>query len=242
MHDPLTVAFQIRYPWRKYGNRGRTEFERQYRETFITIWHRDPGRGGSDDSCGWFKRAWHGNQETLSKIRSEFNHSWDSKYSGWFDSEGKPLYSPMAIALGMFRIAAWVHFKDRRKSDRFMQRHLYDILSFAENPVDSMLPTITSKYGIESKDRRVEQAASVIYGCILRWEQRWWQHPRCHVHHWRIQIHPWQQLRRRYWERCCKCGKRGFPKGVGAMGDWSGTRVWHDTCDEAKSAVVSTAS
>lgn len=56
MHDPQTVAFEIRYPWKKYGKLGRDDFERSYRESFITIWHVDPERDGSDDSCDWFGR------------------------------------------------------------------------------------------------------------------------------------------------------------------------------------------
>ena len=43
MHDPMTVAFEIRYPWKKYAS-------------FITIWHVDPEKDGSDDSCDWFHR------------------------------------------------------------------------------------------------------------------------------------------------------------------------------------------
>ena len=39
MHDPSTVAFDIKYPWRgkpsKFWPKG-------YRATFITIWHEDP--------------------------------------------------------------------------------------------------------------------------------------------------------------------------------------------------------
>jgi len=54
MHDPSSVAHEIKYPWRKYGKKGTNDFDRSYRETFITIWHRDPEIGGSDDSCGWF--------------------------------------------------------------------------------------------------------------------------------------------------------------------------------------------
>src|SRR5438045_1892516 len=55
MHDPMSVAFEIRYPWRAYKN-PRTEWERGYRSSFITIWHVDPEKGGSDDSCDWFGR------------------------------------------------------------------------------------------------------------------------------------------------------------------------------------------
>lgn len=34
-----------------------------------------------------------------------------------------------------------------------------------------------------------------------------WQHPRWHIWHWRLQVHPWQRLRRRLFERCAACGK-----------------------------------
>lgn len=232
MHDPLTVAFEIRYPWKKYGKHGRTEFDRTYRAPFITIWHRDPEKDGSDDSCGWFKRARHGNQETLKNIRATFAQEWDAKHGGWFNADGAPRYSVTAITLNLFWQAAWEHFdRDRQQATRFVKRHLFDILFFAENPVDSLHPSITGMYGFGRRDDRIDQMASVVYGWILHAERMWWQHPRWHIHHWRFQVHPCQQLRRRFWDRCCKCGKRGFPKGVSAIGDWSGKRLWHSTCD-----------
>lgn len=46
MHDPMTVAHEIRYPWferRKNGGRRH--------RLFITIWHVDPETDGTDDSC-----------------------------------------------------------------------------------------------------------------------------------------------------------------------------------------------
>jgi hypothetical protein len=55
MHDPMTVAFEIRYPWRHYRKRERRNaFDKSYRASFITIWHLDPESDGSDDSCDWF--------------------------------------------------------------------------------------------------------------------------------------------------------------------------------------------
>ena len=54
MHDPMTVAFEIKYPWRKYRGPQPNNFLSNYRESFITIWHIDPERDGSDDSCDWF--------------------------------------------------------------------------------------------------------------------------------------------------------------------------------------------
>lgn len=80
MHDPSTVAHQIKYPWFEYKpwpkkfrrdpnpwrlKRGWEEMPDElkatrskswpegYRNDFITIWHEDPERDGSDDSCGY---------------------------------------------------------------------------------------------------------------------------------------------------------------------------------------------
>lgn len=49
MHDPLTVAHTIYYPW----NRPKEAWRRH---EFLVVWHRDPEKGGSDDSCDWFNR------------------------------------------------------------------------------------------------------------------------------------------------------------------------------------------
>jgi hypothetical protein len=47
MHDPLTVAFEICSPFvrRESGIRSQN--------IWVTIWHRDPEKDGTDDSCGW---------------------------------------------------------------------------------------------------------------------------------------------------------------------------------------------
>lgn len=50
MHDPMTVAFEIKSPI----NRRSEWFKDGYRETLVTIWHVDPETDGSDDSCDWF--------------------------------------------------------------------------------------------------------------------------------------------------------------------------------------------
>lgn len=61
MHDPMTVAFEIKYPWLAYTKaereaRNGSEFFQNYRAPFITIWHVDPEVSGDDDSCDWFNR------------------------------------------------------------------------------------------------------------------------------------------------------------------------------------------
>lgn len=204
MHDPQTVAFDIKSPFTRQTTSGY-----RYRDTLITIWHVDPERDGSDDSCGWFKRARHGNPETLAAITKAFSDDWDSQYSGWFEPEGRPQYSAMAITLGLFWTAAHHHFRfNRSKTRRFLSNHLLDIFQFAENPIDTLHDKIVSKYGTEKREHRIENFAAIIYGCILRWEQPWYRHPRWHVWHWRIQIHLVQHFKRWAFSRCCTCGKR----------------------------------
>jgi hypothetical protein len=65
MHDPMTVAFDIRYPW--LGKPCKL-FPDGYRDTFITIWHVDPEKDGDESSCwrdhhfrwtGWRWHFWH---------------------------------------------------------------------------------------------------------------------------------------------------------------------------------------
>ena len=188
MHDPMTVAFRL---------------------PGITVWHVDPERDGTDDSCGWFKRSRHGDPETLNRIKSDLASEWDGEYGGWFNSEGEPRYSVQAITLMMFRRVAWAYFKsDWGRTEAFMRNNLYDILHFAENNVDSLCDAILLLHGPVPRDRRIEQMAHVLYGWILRAEQRWWQHPRYHFWHWRIQIRPLQDLKRWLFSRCCVCGKR----------------------------------
>lgn len=69
MHDPMTVAFEIRRPWPKVtrtvpdrGNAKRWSFpfvrvlgREFYFPALVTVWHVDPEKGGDADSC---RRAW----------------------------------------------------------------------------------------------------------------------------------------------------------------------------------------
>ena len=51
MHDPMTVAWEVPNPfakrWDWEGARWRD------RDKLVVIWHVDPERDGSDDSCDW---------------------------------------------------------------------------------------------------------------------------------------------------------------------------------------------
>jgi hypothetical protein len=248
MHDPKTVAFDIYLGPKKKKNG-------QYRDSFITIWHKDPEKDGSDDSCGWFMRSRHGDPMVMKKIRDAIDFDFDrtftsddsgtTYYTGYFSpSTGMPNMSAHAITLDMFKKAAWVVFEGNRKRySRWMKDNLFGILDFAENPVDSLGTNISGifRIGTASKWKREEalnEYVSIIYGWILRSTRKWYQHPRWHIHHWSIQFRPWQRLKRRYWDKCYKCGKRGFK--TSAYSDWNGTKLWHEGCDTTTKVAVPT--
>ena len=238
MHSPEVVAHEI-YLGRKQKKNG------QYRNPFITIWHKDPETDGTDDSCGWFMRARHGDDKTRAEIRKALDSNFDSTFvsdnavyiTGYFSPDGTPNMSTSGITIQMFYRAAFVYFKhDRKKTKKWMQNNLFEIINFAENPVDSLYSEITGQFRIGcgekwNREKALDHYVSVIYGWLLRETRPWYKHPRWHIHHWSIQIHPLRNLKRRYWDKCCKCGKRGF-KGA-AMGNWNGDKIWHEACDNS---------
>ncbi len=246
MHDPETQicsfpSYQMRQ-WmesKRWLPRWLSAFE------LFTLWHVDPcRRGGGDDSCGWFKRAHHGKPEVLAKIVKEIEFDFDRVFksdsgkvyfSGYFYPEdagaGMPNMGVSAIALNFFFLAALKHFGSRAKAVRFCQRHLFEILIFAENPTDSLRDSIVRKFGMDTKrEERIRAFASCVYGWILRADQKWWQHPRWHVHHWRIQIHLWQIFKRWAFVRCAHCGGR-FRWNEAVCTSWQGGVIWHSRCE-----------
>lgn len=238
MHDPLTVAFEIKNPFKK------EQGQFHYKPSLLTIWHRDPESDGSDDSCQWFLRKV--DQAMLDKVVKEF--AFNFKHNYWFAEDGFQQFSTIGVVMNMYTAASWQVFMhmngdkpDRGRHSRFMHKYLYEIIHFAENPTDSLTSRITKEMYyrtvehdrslVLSRDERIHELAAIITGDIVRKLRPWYKHPRWHIHHWRFQFHPLQQLKRRYWDKCSVCGKRGF-KGS-AIGDWNGSRIWHQECDQS---------
>lgn len=264
MHDPSTVAFEILYPWKtrqmmKDGSIKKSE----YRDSFITIWHEDPEKDGTDDSCGWFLKERHLDKEVLKKIVSDFEFDWDRTFCpsesdkkdgyvyedgekpdhkiyscGWFHPNGDPHLSVIGITVNMFWRAAY-NCLGSKKAKKYMNKHLWEIIHFAENNVDSLYDGITRKfekgckeeYTKRERDERLHRMASCIYAYIMRDVRPWYKHPRWHIHHWKIQIHPLQKITQYLFDRCCYCGGR-FKWGEARYGFWSGNKVYHSRCDK----------
>lgn len=204
MHDPLSVLFEIKSPFPK-----KIMGKHKYYPSIVTVWHKDPCKDGSDDSCGRFMRSRHGDKKVLEKIIKRF----EGEFNTWFNEQGDPIFSPMGITINMFHLAAYEHFGSRDKVSKFMQKNLYEILLFSENSVDSLHHSINAtklhtRFFPPDKQDRVNEFAHVIYGWILRASRPWYKSPYWHIHHWQIQVHPWQQLRRWLFTRCAYCGTR----------------------------------
>lgn len=255
MHDPSTVAFEIYIGPKKKRNG-------HYRSPLITIWHNDPETDGTDDSCGWFIRLRHADRNIYEKIVREFESEWDRTFKGenghvyncgWFNREGENILSVQAIVFNMYLYASKIVFNpyDRispskawDKAWAFMNKYRAQITYFAENNRDSMRDKIVRKFEIgcdveytpEKRVEMIRDCANIVYTDILRKIRPWYKHPRWHIHHWRIQFPLLQQLKRRYWDKCSVCGKRGF-KGA-AIGDWSGKNIWHEECDKGNVAKI----
>jgi hypothetical protein len=231
MHDPMCVAHKIYLGGKKKKNGN-------YRTPLITIWHVDPEKDGTDDSCGSFIRQRHLPKDLIEKVRKDFE--FEFKHNYWFNEAGYPKFSTIGVVLDMFSKVVWnvcmwqegdePTNKASRKHQRFMRKYLWDILHFAENPTDSLHDSITMKYGVESPEERVGHFVSVILAWVMRKLRPWWKQPRWHIHHWKIQFHPWQRFYRRYFERCSMCGKRGFSGA--AYGNWDGDKIWCEKCND----------
>lgn len=228
MHDPNTVAFDI-YLGKKQTSKGR------YKTPIVTIWHLDPEKDGTDDSCGWFIRSRHIDKTIVEKVHREFEFNFKHEY--WFNSGGYPKFSTSGIVLNMYNTAAWQIFMylnnnkpDRRRHSRFMRKHLFDILYFAENPVDSLNTTVHMKYGVEDAKDRIDNFTSIITADIMRKLRPWYKHPRWHIHHWRLSFPLFKQFKRHYFERCDICRERFRNQSV--FTDWDGTKHWCNACND----------
>ena len=219
----MTVAFDIKYPW-KFK-------DREYRDNLITIWHVDPEKDGTDDSCGWFIRSRHLDQKILDKIVNSFEFEWDrtfclSKFDdgyeyekgetpdktiyscGWFHPNGDPHLSVIGITISMFWRAAY-DCLGVKKAKQYMKNYLWEIIHFAENNVDSLHNGITRKfekgckeeYTKEKRDEKIRSMAQIIYSYIMRDVRPWYKHPKWHIHHWKIQIHPLNKVKRLLFDR-----------------------------------------
>lgn len=239
MHDPMTVAFAIKYPWR---SRPSSLFPKGYRNTFITIWHVDPERDAhdrgtrADDSCGWF------HPPTTPWARNRIRKLGEQQYSTIFEKQARTAegasyayvcYEPTAYDAIYW---AWRAIKNDCKKQALWQygcqRHaltaaeLEQIFMLYSCPVDNLRMSVA-----EVKDKETCGVFFLtLYRCYLRFNRPWYRHPRWHFWHWSVRVEPISKVSRWLFSRCAFCKGR-FTWNEQRYGNWGGTAVWHERCN-----------
>lgn len=210
MHDPMTVAFNIKRPWKAPS--------KSYRPSWITIWHVDPedrrgmcGIRRSDDTCGWFTPPYsQADRDRIYKLGwREYRDIWGKQCAL---AEGKD-YARICFEPSVYDAIYWtwraIKYSECKQGWKYGERspaltpvELEEIYELASNPIDNLRIRFTEV-------TNAEECANWflhIYGLYLRCHRPWYRHPRWHVWHWSIQIHPWQHFRRWMFSRCAHCG------------------------------------
>lgn len=228
MHDPMTVAWEMCYPWRKDR---KSKFNPDYRAAWLTIWHVDPERDGSDDSCDWFGGRKHRTpaQEKLLEelVNWELSHPYftaERLYRTQNETTGCLRYigpgDALALGLTAFSTFAW-----RLEKRALTPAEIGHVTRVFCNEYDNFQTAfkLYSRADGGDQERQVHSLFHNLLGCYLRMRRPWYRHPRWHMRHWKFQLHPWQTLRRWLFTRCAACGER-FPwGGSGVSHQWDST-------------------
>lgn len=217
MHDPMILAFRIRLFGRNIAN----------------IWHVDPETDGSDDSCGWSRPKMTKEQSEKIKARAK------SEYEFWLEKRNRRSMlggQPMAVYEIIYWVWCCVAYELDKRAILYSKKglsagELNEIMQLSSNPHDSIRSVAiegTTEFGYET-----ERLFSIVARAYLRYHRKWWQHPRWHLHHWKININLISKCKRWLFKRCDVCGKRlGWNET--AMGDWGGVKIWHQLCHHEK--------
>lgn len=240
MHDPMTVAFEI----------PSYEFRERFRwfPHLATIWHVDPEKDGSDDSCGWsFPRLTEKQREAISHL------AWWEKREPWFQAlRSKQMRDPVEAECLMRAVVKAVA---RAMKIKMAWNEVCEWASeFVHNPASNFrsslchLPGWHTNFQEDMESEREECARGLFSGVaahLLRSRRPWWRHPRWHFWHLRLQVHLLQRLKRWLFSRCCRCGK-GFSWGYAPTTcNWHGTGplwfrseegMYHHDCDNPQSS------
>lgn len=246
MHDPMTVAHEIKYPWWKYKP-GDKMWKDGYRDTFITIWHVDPERDGSDDSCGYIVPKLTKQQRERLKVlawdeaRDPYflrvrGHKWDG-----LRSEAEALYRGLLLAVADYAHIPLTYEEAARVAARAIHKPecVDDAARFCFEP------GYHSNFQEDRRNDREQHFHEMVCG-IARWmlkdKRPWYRHPKWHVWHWQIQCHPVQQFKRWAFSRCSRCTRRFAYGETPLSGSWhsAGPRwfrgekdIWHQQCDSS---------
>jgi hypothetical protein len=191
MHDPSTLAWEIKTPWKT----GKAPY--RSRDSLIQVWHEDPELDGSDDSCGWFTPKLGKEQiEKLRKLAADHRKElWEEVGNGKFH----PRFDPITMGHNVFEQISWAMHRKRLSF-----RELPQIMNLLTNAFDSFHDAFVRTQDVYD----MERTYFFIARSLGRIRRPWWKHPRFHFHHFRINVLPLMRIKRFLFTRCEQCGKR----------------------------------
>jgi hypothetical protein len=166
MHDPMTVAFRP--------------------NKFVTIWHVDPELDGSDDSCGYtYPKAGKELRDKLNKqATTEFPFFFSEDYASINLYHGATAYEVI------YAIWAQIRWSFYRK--QVTPREIIAILDSAANPNDNLRSCVDrAKHEL----KEFQRLYWLVWRVQARVNRKWYQRPKWHVKHWRIQFHFGRKIR-----------------------------------------------
>lgn len=227
MHDPMTVAFEIKRPWAD-PPAGKVKY--RYRPALVTIWHVDPERDGTDDSCGWsFPKPPRALIEDIAKDVRFLCRDTPGALMAQRAIEGSAAWWILWLQRASF------HHKRRPLPPRLISRAMYG-QSFPGNRDDLF------------RTEDTERAAWIIARAYFDLVRPWWRHPRWHLHHWKINVHAITDLKRFLFSRCAGCRRRFRWGYAPTTNSWDGPGprwfrgepdLWHSECHSIQAMPVS---
>lgn len=172
MHDPNILAFDWNIKIRKKG---------PHYEFFpiLSIWHVDPELDGSDDSCGWtYPRASKADRE---KLKSDMEFAKWSVLENWkiWNDENR-----MSLIYTTYRQIKWYLYREVLTTKDLLWIH-----SICYNYEDNI--TIHQEF---NNEWAFESFYWNLVRHVKKTRRKWWQHPRWHVHHWKIQVNLFRSI------------------------------------------------
>ncbi len=193
MHDPHTLAFSIKSPFKTKSPGPLPDWHKP----LIDIWHVDPEADGTDDSCGWsFPKL---NSKQRERIKAL---AWQEEYEPVFTCPRVRKMMDRAEAERLLRAAIiQVASALRIKMSWNEACKIASAWSYGPDGFRSKLcfmPGWHTNFKEERKGDREDVAYGLFHSIarnLLRKRRPWWRHPRWHIWHWKIRIH-WPRFNR----------------------------------------------
>lgn len=231
MHDPRTVAIEIFGPRGLYYKWLRHKSDKicgiPYVDPLVVIWHVDPEKDGSDDSCGFcFPPV---TKEDIEWLKKE-----SASEEPFFFGEHGTLSQASAseVVFSIWALIAWRRYRRGKLSAGEVER-IFQMTTLSGHNL---------QYMVEDA-RGGNEGLFSLFACVFREYSRfhrpWFRHPRWHIHHWRVQIPILLDIKRFLFSRCHGCGKRFRWRESPTSFSWNSTgprwfrsevNVYHSAC------------